>query len=41
MECMPKMIDEEYGMYAQNEDEDVWPKMRDEEWSGRYAHNEG
>ena len=40
MECMPKMIDEGFGMYAQNEgmyaQNEGWrlecmPKMRDEE----------
>ena len=40
MECMPKMIDEDFGIYAQNEgmyaQNEGWrvegmPKMRDEE----------
>ena len=35
VECMPKMRDEEYGMYAQNEggmkSMECMPKMRDEE----------
>ena len=33
------MRDEEYGMYAQNEEYGLMPKIRDEEY-GMYAQNE-
>ena len=47
MECMPKMRDEEYGMYAQNDGMQFMPKMREcmpkmrNEEHGMYAQNEG
>ena len=41
MEFMPKMMDKEYGMYAQQRmSMEFMPKMRDKEY-GMYAQNEG